>query len=233
LARRSQAEEIVVLVVDLWLWRLDDAAGAEILSADEVARAARFVRPEDATAFRAARAGLRRVLGQYLDRPPQALSFSYGAEGKPALAGGPAFNLSHSGGWAALAVTEEVRMGVDIEAHRPVEAAVAERFFSPAERALLAPLQGAAWQQGFFRCWTRKEAFLKALGRGLRRPLDSFDVTLGAEARITRIAEGGELDWQLIDLATGPGFAGAVAIEACGRPVRIALRQGRLPLAPH
>ncbi|WP_127901935.1 4'-phosphopantetheinyl transferase family protein [Solirhodobacter olei] len=223
----------MTITVDLWLWPLDAAGDAACLSGDEAARAARFVRPADATAFRNARAGLRRILGAYLDRPAADLAFSYGPEGKPGLPGGPAFNLSHSGRWAALAVTaEDIRLGIDIEAHRSVEQDVARRFFSPAEIAALARLSGPDWIEGFFQTWTRKEAFVKALGRGLHRPLDSFDVTLGPAPRIARIAEGGEADWQMADLATGPGYAGALAVEARGRPLRLALREGRLPLAP-
>lgn len=222
-------EERLVLGIDLWLWRLDATADPGCLAADEAARATRYVRPEDAAAFRAARTGLRRILGGYLGQAPVDLEFHYGPEGKPELAGAPAFNLSHSGGWAALAVAEGSRIGVDIEAHRPVEPAVAERFFSPAERAALEPLEGKAWHRGFFEIWTRKEAFVKALGLGLYRPLDSFDVTLGPGPRLARMAEGGEERWRLIDLATGPGFAGALAVEAGCRPVRLTLREGTLP----
>lgn len=216
--------------IDLWLWRLDAAPADVPLSPDEEARAARFVYPRHATAFRAARAGLRIAMAQYLGCPPGDLVFGYAPEGKPLIVGGPSFNLSHSGGWAALAVTETARLGVDIEAHRPVEPAIADRYFSPAEIAALSPLSGLDWQTAFFRVWTRKEAFVKALGTGLRRPLDSFDVSAEAAARLMRLAEGGAGDWTLLDLATGPGFAGAVAVEARGGPVRLTLRQGALPL---
>lgn len=219
----------VAIPVDLWFWRLDVPAAA-VLSAEEEARAARFVYAEDAARFRAARAGLRLVLAEHLGQAAAALRFAYGPEGKPALPGGPAFNLSHSGDWAALAVTARARIGIDIEAQRRVEPEVAARFFSAAEQAALAALAPADWQEGFFQIWTRKEAFVKALGQGLRRPLDSFDVTLGAAARLARLAEGGEAAWILENLALGAGYSGALAVETHGEAVKIRLRQGALPL---
>lgn len=220
------------ILVELWQWRLNLYEGPDVLSPDEVARASRFARAEDALAFRAARSGLRHILAEYAGGSPADLVFDYSAEGKPFLAAGPAFNLSHSGGLSALAVAvgRQVRVGLDIEAHRHVGRDVAERFFSTAERAALASLSGDAWREGFFRCWTRKEAFVKALGLGLRCPLDSFDVTLGPEARLTRVAEGGADRWTLVDLLLGTGFAGALAVETEGRDLRLVLRRGSLPL---
>lgn len=222
------------LDIDLYLWPLrgDEAApSGAVLSVEEEARAARFVQPRHAAEFRAARSGLRRVLGDCTGQRPDRLRFHYGPQGKPALDGGPAFNLSHSGGWAALCVGPAgAELGLDIEAHRPVEPAVAERFFAPAEIAALAGLQGTAWVQGFFRLWTRKEALIKALGSGLSCPLDSFDMTAGAEPRLTRLEGGRPEEWTMIDLAPGPAMAGALAVRAHGAAVAIRLREGRLPL---
>jgi 4'-phosphopantetheinyl transferase len=224
----------VEIAVDLWLWPLLPGADAAVLSAEEVARAARFVHAADADAYRAAHVRMRQILGRVTGADPAALVFTISPWGKPALPGGPPFNLSHSGGWAALAVAP-VDVGVDIEAHRAVEPAVAERFFSAAERAALASETGAAWTGAFFRCWTRKEAFVKAQGQGLSLPLDSFDVTFGVAdpPRISRIADGRPADWTLIDLPLGPGWAGAMAVQARGRPVRLILREGRMPLPGH
>ncbi len=222
----------VDVVVDLWLWPLGQDPGDGPLSPAERARAARFLRPADAVAYRAAHAGLRAILGAVTGTDPAALAFQTTAQGKPVLPGGPAFNLSHAGGWAALAVAP-VAVGVDIEAHRPVEPEVAARFFSAAEQAALAPLAGVAWRQAFFRIWTRKEAFVKALGVGLSHPLDSFDVTAGASAQLVRHATGRAADWALIDLPLGTGWAGAVAVQTGGGPARIVLRAGAMPLPGH
>lgn len=217
--------------VDLWYWPLSEPA-APVLSADEEARAARFVRPQDFMEWRAARAGLRLRLAGYIGQTPGALSFDYGPQGKPVLTGGPAFNLSHAGGWAALAVTDPgADIGIDIEAHRPVEPAVTDHFFAPAEIAALAGLGGADWQVAFFRLWTRKEALVKALGAGLSLPLDAFDVTAGPAARLTRLEGGTVAEWHLADLAPGAGMQGALALRASGRAVEIRLREGALPLA--
>ena len=230
---RSAAEGgQVEVAVDLWLWSLGQDPGDGPLSPTERARAARFLRPADAVAYRAAHAGLRTILGAVTGCAPAALAFQTTAQGKPLLPGGPAFNLSHASGWAALAMAP-VAVGVDIEAHRPVEPEVATRFFSAAEQAALAPLAGAAWRQAFFRIWTRKEAFVKALGAGLSHPLDSFDVTAGADAQLARHAAGRAADWALIDLPLGTGWAGAVAVEAGGAPARLRLRAGAMPLPGH
>ncbi|WP_102225042.1 4'-phosphopantetheinyl transferase family protein [Acidimangrovimonas sediminis] len=229
--RARAAAQGAAVGVDLWFWRLDPAAPAGPLSADEEARAARFVRAPDAMAFRAARAGLRRVLAGYLGSDPAALTFHYGPQGKPSLPGGPAFNLSHAGGWAALAVCDaDLPLGLDIEAHRAVEPEVAERFFAPAEAAALRGLRGPARETAFFRLWTRKEALVKAVGQGLSLPLDSFAVTVDAAARLLRLDHDDAAAWTLTDLAPGAGLQGALALRTAGRPVRLCLRAGTLPL---
>lgn len=218
------------VTVDLWLWRLDRQTPAGCLSEDEEARAGRYVHARDRMAFRAARAGLRRVLGLVTDRDPACLTFRQDAAGKPFLPGGPSFNLSHSGDWALLGVTPAHPLGVDLEAHRPVETAVARRFFSPAEQAALRRLPITDWPTGFFRLWTRKEAVVKALGTGLSHPLDSFDVTLTEIAALNRMEGGDPRDWTLADLPLGPRMAGAVAMIGAGAPVELRLREGAMPL---
>ena len=218
------------ITVELWLWRLDGAetapeALAQHLDPAERARAARFARPGLAARYIAARGRMREILGRWTGTAPRALRFAEGAHGKPALPGGPHFNLSHSGDLAALAVCASHEVGVDIETRRPVESAVAERFFSPAERAALSALPAAAWEAGFFNAWTRKEAVIKALGLGLSLPLDCFDVTLapGAPARLTRIDHPGTAaaDWTLLPFDAAPDTPGALALRAGGRPVRL------------
>lgn len=225
--------------IDLWLWPLDmpparEAELAALLSDDEEGRARAFVRPGHGRAFRVARGRMRQILAGYTGADPARFGFAYNPQGRPWLPGGPVFNLSHAGGWAALAVSARVPLGVDIEAYCEMEPAVAERFFSPTENAELAALPPAQWQAGFFRCWTRKEALVKACGMGLSMPLDSFDVSLtpGAVARVTRFDRPGQAarDWRLIHLDLGPGMVGAIAVKAKGAPVVLNLREGRLPL---
>lgn len=223
--------------IDLWLWPLDpvEAAVAEhaaILSDDEAGRARAFVKPDHARAYTVARGHMRRILAGYTGADPAQFGFAYTPQRKPWLPGGPVFNLSHSGGWAALAVSADTPLGVDIEAHRAVEYDVPKRFFSKTENDALQGLTGADWQLAFFRSWTRKEALVKALGDGLSMPLDRFDVSHGTQARLTRLdhAQSAASDWSLLNLDLGPEMSGALAVQARGQGVTVNLREGQMPL---
>jgi 4'-phosphopantetheinyl transferase len=223
--------------VHVWRTALDldpprVAALAASLSADERDRAARFHFERDRVRFTVARGVLRALLGRYLDLPAPALAFDYGQHGKPSLAaaavarpvdGAPGaelrFNLSHSAGVALCAVTRGREVGVDVEGLRADFATdeIAERFFSPAERAALRALPAGARCAAFFACWTRKEAYIKARGLGLSLALDAFDVSLAPGEPAALLAtrdEPGALDrWLLRALDPGPDLAGAVVAE--------------------
>jgi len=165
--------------VHVWRAELDVAAKTlaelrELLDEAERARADRFLRAEDRLRFTAARGLLRRLLGWYLQTPPQKIRFAYGPQGRPELAdpapgAGLRFNLSHSGEIVLIAFARDRAVGVDVEALRaPVdEAALARRYFRPEESARLAALPEAQRRREFFRMWTRKEALLKAKGLGV------------------------------------------------------------------
>lgn len=168
---------------------------------------------------------LRRLLGAELQRAPEALVFEAGTHGKPRLAGADAgsgleFNLSHSGDHAMLGCAWRRELGVDIEQWRQMrdEAALVRRFFSPAEQAAYAALPAGRRSRGFFQCWTRKEAYVKAVGRGLGLPLDSFDVSLddGEGARLLRCSPlgGKELPWCLSAPDVGEQVSAAVVLAA-------------------
>ncbi|WP_313135546.1 4'-phosphopantetheinyl transferase family protein [Paracoccus jeotgali] len=214
------------LSLDLWQWRLDGRDACD-LSADEQARAARFVFDRDRARYIAGRAALRRILGRYLGRAPRDIRFRYGAFGRPLVAG-LSFNLSHTGDLAALVVAPvaDLPLGIDIETVRPIEMAVAEAHFAAPEMATLRALPDAGQQAAFYRCWTRKEAYLKAIGTGLSTDLSSFCVTLapGDPPRLLSCAGDEPGRWTLLDLATPEGIAGALAIRNCGRPIRLRLR---------
>jgi 4'-phosphopantetheinyl transferase len=189
--------------VHIWLWRTDiEAFPAEVLSPTERAAAARFRFPRDRTRAKCSRAGLRWLLGGYLVVPPESLVFAVGAEGKPRLAGSGAvsFNLSHSGIYAAAAVSRGREVGIDLERIRPDAAGrdIAARFFSSEERAWLEATPGV---EAFFRLWTAKEAVLKAMGTGLSTPLNALSVRPGEDAP----------PWNLRELDLAPGYAAAVA----------------------
>lgn len=217
--------------IHLWRATLDCEAAAlrrfeGTLAPEEKARAAKFVFPRDRDHFIAARGILRELLGNYLGRDPQSVDFAYGAQGKPRL-GGPdsgrpvRFNLSHSHGLAVYALTLEREVGVDLEPIRPDFAThdIAERFFSVEEVAELQALPQALRPEGFFLCWTRKEAYIKARGEGLGIPLDSFRVSLTpGEREILTSADSGR--WTLRAFQPAEGFAGAVVAEGSGWQLR-------------
>jgi 4'-phosphopantetheinyl transferase len=197
------------------------------LAADEQARAERFYFERDREHFVVARGVLRAILGGYLNRAPESLSFCYSSHGKPALAGESDahaihFNVSHSHGVALYAVTRGREVGIDLERIRPgVEVVeIAERFFSPREVAMLQALPTEFQCEAFFRCWTRKEAYIKARGEGLSLPLDQFDVSLapGEAATIlgTRPNPSEASRWFLQEIASAPGYEAAVAVEGHG-----------------
>lgn len=213
--------------VDLYFWSLTESADASVLSPDEVERMNRFVFAKHQQAFLAARVGLRSVLGTMCDVDPAALVFTYGPQGKPALPDGPSFNLSHAGDLACLAIHPDMTLGADIEAFRQVEDGIAARFFSPAEHATLQAMSEDAKEPGFFRCWTRKEAVIKALGGGLSIPLDAFDVTLdGHAAELTRLdpTYGSARDWALAPFQVGPQMMGCVAAQTGGNPITLTVK---------
>lgn len=230
----------MTLTIDIWLWPLDlHPAALDDLACDlppgDIARAARFALPHLRGRHIAAHGRMRRLLAARTGGLPRDLPLTTGPHGKPALPGGPAFNLSHSGGWAALALgpaDPDLALGIDIEAHRPLDPALPARVFTAAERAELDALAAHDRIAGFHRGWTRKEAVLKALGTGLALPLDAFDVTLApARPRLTRIDLPGEspAGWQLHDLALGTWLSGALAVRSA-RPVTLALHGATPPL---
>jgi 4'-phosphopantetheinyl transferase len=168
----------------------------QLLSRDERDRAEKFRFVRDQQHYVVARATLRRLLAERLHIAPEAVQLIETEYGKPKLApahsgAGIEFNVSHSGELALYAFASGRAIGVDVETIREVPDAgeLAERFFSPAEAALLGSFPHEQRSLAFLACWTRKEAFIKALGLGLSCPLDAFDVTIDpvGPARITRI----------------------------------------------
>ena len=128
------------------------------------------------------RGALRRLLGAYLGADPAGLRFGYGPRGKPGLPDWPGlgFNLSNSEDLALVGFLRDREIGVDVEFQKEMDdlESIATRFFSASEVAALAGVPRERKKEAFFNCWTRKEAYLKAVGEGLAAPLNSFDVTL-------------------------------------------------------
>ena len=196
------------------LWR--------ILADDEQERAQRFHFPKHRSEFVIHRARMRILLAAYLKKSPEQLVFDYSPHGKPSLDGARAFsfNLSHTEGRAALALVRAREIGIDVEQIRPQADArkIAERFFSVRERESLRAFSSEALDHAFFRCWTRKEAYIKAKGEGLSIPLHQFDVSLteGEPAVLlgTRPDPEEARRWDLYDLPLGEGYAAALAVAA-------------------
>lgn len=185
------------------------------LNDEERDRASRFYFEKHQRRFVVARGFLRLLIGRYLETAPEALSFSYGDYGKPTLdvSSSLRFNVSHSHELALYAFTHHVEIGVDVEYIRQNFATeeIARRFFSRAEVETFASLPAEERVSAFFRCWTRKEAYIKATGRGLSQPLDEFDVTLAPDEPPALLRVGPS--WSLFHLEVGEGYAGALA---CG-----------------
>lgn len=195
---------------------------SRLLDEDERRRAERYRFERDRNRFVAARGAVRRVLAGYLRCAPRDLEFDLGDHGKPRLAKGHAtslrFNVSTSQEWAMLAVTLGREVGVDVEYidSRRADRAIARRYFAPREVRALEALQNGEWLRGFFTCWTRKEAFVKATGEGLSRPLDTFEVSVEVrrpEPLLWFRDDNPAADcWRMTDLADLPGYASALVV---------------------
>ena len=209
--------------VQVWTGPLDlDEADhhqcESILSDDERDRANRFRFEKDRRHFVAARGILRHLLAEHVGLCPGDVTFAYGEKGKPALSGsvGPVFNVSHSHGVGAWVFSSAGIVGVDVEwVERRVDMdRVGKRFFSTNEWASLERLPTAQRKACFFNCWTRKEAFVKALGEGLTFSLKAFDVSVGEVATLSRLE--GDLNpsnWSLESFEPVEGYVGCVAYE--------------------
>jgi len=209
-------------------WPAESVVNLEhILSSDERERMRGFYFQRDRSCYLIARGLLRILLGRYLDMTPDKLRFDYTPFGKPSLASGLVqtalqFNVSHSGALLLIAVTAGRALGIDVE-HIRADIAVGEiatHFFSANERSALAKLARNLQCAAFFNCWTRKEAYIKAIGEGLSLPLDQFDVAFlpGQAARLleTRPDPAEARRWDLRELDVADDYKAALAVEGSG-----------------
>jgi len=207
--------------LDLPAWRGD--AMVEVLTPDEVTRADRFHFEADRRHWIVARGCLRNLLGRYLGMHPGEIQFNYNKFGKPSLAesidkSNLNFSLAHSGSLALYALTLKRQIGVDVECMRPdfTGDKIAWTYFSAREAERLDQIPVALRQQAFFNCWTRKEAFVKAIGAGLSAPLDQFEVSLAPNEPAALLSTHWDHQeasrWSLAALDPGPGYVAAVAV---------------------
>lgn len=211
--------------VDLWTWRLADG-DARLLSAEERARAERLALPRDRMRFVAGRSRLREILAGYAGVPPERLEFGYGPHGRPAIEAID-FNLAHADDIAALAVCRAFPVGIDLERLRELDAATARRYLSARELAELGALPAEQRGVAQIRAWTRKEAYLKALGLGLAADPGGVEVSIGAEAELRSGLDGDAARWSLRNLSPAPGVIGALAVRADGAEFAVVERRWR------
>jgi 4'-phosphopantetheinyl transferase len=208
--------------IHVWSIRLEAgpsiiAAYDAVLSFEERERAGRFKFPQLSQAFTISRGALRFLLSGYLGVPPESLEFEYGPQGKPKVSSKMQleFNMSHSGGLALFAFTRNCPLGIDVEHIRVLRDLedLARRFFCADESSELVGLPQEQREHAFFLCWTRKEAFIKAIGQGLSAPLDSFRVSLdpAEPARFLHLPESETGTWTLTNLAVATDYAAALA----------------------
>lgn len=219
-------------VVHIWEGRLDvadhvTAVARSLLPADERARADRFIHDRHRRRYTVAQAHLRLVLAGLTGTRPEEIAFEFGKHGKPFLPGGPSFNQSHSEERIMIGVAAEGRLGVDIEEIRQVRylLGIADKNFGEDEAARLHAAPEHERLELFFRLWTRKEAFLKAVGVGLTHPLRTFSVdpSPGAKRGLVRVEGLGEdpARWHVGGVRCSEGARAAMAVD---RP-RIAIER--------
>lgn len=211
--------------VHVWAWNLDRSpldSDWQVLNHDETSRARRFVFPQDRDRYVCAHSALRTLLSHYSGILAGQVAFSSNTYGKPQIVCEPGmrpihFNLTHSAGLAALAISRGYQLGIDIEQIRPISSEVAEHHFSPREVHTLQGLPREQWLRGFYRCWTSKEAVLKGEGLGLNLPLDGFDVEVSPQLPPALIAAAPHtnipLAWILVELKPANDFIGTLAVH--------------------
>jgi 4'-phosphopantetheinyl transferase len=234
-------------VTDIDVWLVDDREVADtalldnyhqLLNAEESDRHQRFVFARHRHQFLVTRALVRCTLAQYLGLDdPAAVAFSRNDHGKPLLVADSSlqFNLTHTNGLIALAVTPENTVGIDVEfLSRQVDVVkLAERYFSKAETAALLALPVAKWNQRFYDLWTLKEAYLKACGTGLKTPLNEFSFRIdgdGINIGFSKTIADDPHAWQFWQLDVENAYRLSLAVnDPAGNTWRLKFRKG-IPL---
>jgi len=217
------------LSVDIWLWNnADQVAQADdlfkTLNREECARRDRQFSSEKGVLWAIARANVRARLGAITGQPANELVFEENAYGKPNLAGRTlSFSISHDGAWTALAVCAAAPVGIDIEAVQTLQREEMDWPLSAVEKQHLAQVAPVDLPQAFFRYWTLKEAFIKALGLGVSFPLHDFDMSPFGEAPSLLRVKGDAAavrDWTFEAHEIRPNQRFAVAVKTGGESVK-------------
>lgn len=221
---RPNSDQVVTWKIDIQSLTANYIDFFALLSTDEKARAKRFHFNKDSQAFTITRAALRLILCEHMSIRPDLLQFSYTSYGKPYLSAEQyiepvQFNVSHSAQVGHIAITKSAEVGIDVECCTPDRKIdymeLAKRFFSLKEYNLLAGTPKAGRQVSFYRYWTCKEAYIKALGKGLSVPLNTFEINLHSNRAPTIInnqpTSHNSHDWRLFEIPTTQGYLAALA----------------------
>ncbi len=211
--------------IHIWLCNLDVSEQSikkskEILSIAEIEKANKFHFLNDKKSYVISHANLRAILSKYLNKDAKKIGFSYNKFGKPFLQDPKdksiCFNLSHSGNFCLIGVTRSDKIGVDIEKINKEFSSleIAKNYFSKKEYSEILNLPIHERTKAFYYCWTRKEAYIKAEGKGLSIELDSFDVTISEKkVKILRINDSSNVNnWQLYNLPINDEYCASVAL---------------------
>ena len=231
----NSPDNLILSEDEAHIWRADldlnecfQSSFLKLLSPDEKNRAQKFRFAKNSQNFIVARGILRLLIGKYLEINPAEVSFQYSEFGKPSIANNNSlqFNISHSQNIALFAFTKKFNIGVDVEFVNPkIEVQdIATRFFSTNEIKNLLALPEKQQTLGFFYCWTRKEAFIKAVGEGLSFPLDKFEVSLEPNKPAKLLATNWQpkdvAKWSIYSLSPEPNFVGSLVIEGLVEKVK-------------
>jgi 4'-phosphopantetheinyl transferase len=221
--------------IHVWMFGLDQPGGVverlgKRLSSDELERAARFHFAVDRKRWQVCRGLLRSLLGRYVEARPEELVFRYGPRGKPYLVPVSAarieFSVAHSANRALFAFCRDTEIGVDLEHDRPLAdlAGMMQACLSAQEQVEMQELPEQQRSSAFFQVWVRKEALIKATGKGMMVPLREFDVGVNPEGIQNELQLPAEhfsdQPWRIIDLPTPTEFFGAMAVTGANRRVR-------------
>jgi 4'-phosphopantetheinyl transferase len=220
----SEHRELCKHEIHTWFFPLDAdkaiiAGQRQLLTPDECRQMDRFRMPELTRRFTIARGMQRMILGAYCHIAPKDVYFEYTSHGKPFLPGSSLqFNVSHSGDYGILAVSQQRQVGIDIECIRQISAlSIAKRFFMPEENNYLASLTEDDRQKTFFRIWTRKEAFIKARGLSISGYLSKVSVAVPLCDHVPRVWLRGEEDrmdfWEVYELDMADDAMATMVVE--------------------
>ncbi len=218
--------------IHVWLLKVNHYSSKkllQLLNKTEKQRAQRFAFAEHKEKFIITHGVLRILLSHYLRQDPKTIKFTHNKQGKPAIPNSELeFNISHSGDLALFAFAKNIPIGVDVEAIKPkIEYEdIAKRFFSPTEYEQLLQIPTPTRKTAFFNCWTRKEAFIKAIGEGLSFPLSDFDVsvqeTKPSQSQLLKIHKTyNASDWSVLSLDVPGKHTAAIACSASASVVKI------------